>query len=109
MQETPKFLGHGVCDATNRSTTTNYFLAEASCIFKEIKALYLRQNVIPQDLRGLGIQLSRLEKEQMKNGFLKDFLNNSKKNDANIKQEAQQKSEFNEQLAKSNVKNKNNG
>lgn len=78
MQETAKFLGHGVCDAINRSTTTNYLLYEASNIFKEIKTIYLRQNLTPNDLRGIGIQLSRLEKENSTtNGVLKKFLTNT--------------------------------
>lgn len=52
-------------------------LHEPDNIFKEIKVLYNRLNVVPSDLRGLGIHLSRLEKEQATNAVLHNFLKNS--------------------------------
>nr|XP_022907098.1 DNA repair protein REV1 [Onthophagus taurus] len=73
--ETAKYLGCGVCDALSRSTTTNFYLDSSETIFKEAKSLYQKLGVIPEDLRGVGIQLSRLEKvNKVVNNAMRNFL-----------------------------------
>lgn len=50
----------------------------------------MRQNITPNDLRGIGIQLSRLEKDNVAtNGILKKFLTNAANN--NCKSDDQSK------------------
>ncbi|GJQ78066.1 Rev1 [Trypoxylus dichotomus] len=78
-KETAKYLGCGVCDAINKSVTTNHYLENSQIIFKEAKNLYERLNIIPEDLRGVGIQLSKLEKISKTNKALAKFLNQSTK------------------------------
>ncbi|XP_039275828.1 DNA repair protein REV1 [Nilaparvata lugens] len=60
-EETAKFLGHGVCDNVAKSSTLNLPVSDASSILREVILIYKRLKVNPQDLRGVGIQLSRLE------------------------------------------------
>ncbi|KAK9703060.1 BRCA1 C Terminus (BRCT) domain [Popillia japonica] len=74
-KETAKYLGCGVCDAINKSITTSYYLENPQHIFKEAKNLYERLSIIPEDLRGVGIQLSKLEKIAKTNKALAKFLN----------------------------------
>lgn len=56
----------------------NHPISDAKIIFKEVKALYEKLNVLPSDLRGLGIQLSKLEKSSSNNAGLSKFLNQAK-------------------------------
>ncbi|KAI4454561.1 dna repair protein rev1 [Holotrichia oblita] len=74
-KETAKYLGCGVCDAINKSITTSYYLENPQHIFKEAKNLYERLSIVPDDLRGVGIQLSKLEKISRTNKALAKFLN----------------------------------
>ncbi len=60
-EETSKFLGHGVCDSVSRSCTLSSATREAKVIAREAKLLGNAMNVKCQDLRGIGIQLSKLE------------------------------------------------
>lgn len=54
----------------------NYYMENPQAIFKEAKSLYDRLNIIPEDLRGVGIQLSKLEKICLKpNKAMAMFLN----------------------------------
>lgn len=72
--ETAKFLGHGFCDSINKSVTTTYAINDSQAIFKEVKAIYDKLNVVFADLRGVGIQLSKLEKIGPANTVLSKFL-----------------------------------
>ncbi|KAF5284254.1 hypothetical protein FQR65_LT00254 [Abscondita terminalis] len=74
--ETAKFLGCGICNTINRSTTTGGLIADAATIYKEAKNLFEKVNVAPHELRGVGIQLTRLEKAAPTNSVLKRFLQN---------------------------------
>lgn len=73
-QETAKFLGCGVCNAVNRSTTSGSLISDATTIYKEAKTLFERINAPPSELRGVGIQLTKLEKTPPVNSVLSRFL-----------------------------------
>ncbi|CAG9767888.1 unnamed protein product [Ceutorhynchus assimilis] len=72
--ETAKFLGHGVCDVINKSSPNNIFFSNADIIYREAKAVYDKLNVPFAELRGVGIHLSKLEKNAPINNPLSDFL-----------------------------------
>ncbi|KAJ8967009.1 hypothetical protein NQ314_003126 [Rhamnusium bicolor] len=71
--ETAKFLGHGVCDSLTKSTTSNVIINDPQIIYKETKSLYDKINPVFSDLRGIGIQLSKLEKIAPINTTLSNF------------------------------------
>ncbi|XP_044764576.1 DNA repair protein REV1 [Coccinella septempunctata] len=71
--ETAKFLGHGICDSLSKSTPTN--ITDVKTVFREVKQLYDKFDVPFVDLRGVGIQLSKLEKTGPTNAVMKNFLN----------------------------------
>ncbi|KAF5284610.1 hypothetical protein FQA39_LY16968 [Lamprigera yunnana] len=73
-QEPAKFLGCGVCNTINRSTTTGGLITDSATIYKEAKNLFERINVVPCELRGIGIQLTKLEKAPPTNSALKQLL-----------------------------------
>ncbi|KAF2886251.1 hypothetical protein ILUMI_19922, partial [Ignelater luminosus] len=73
-KETAKFLGCGICNSVNRSTTTGSLLSDATTIYKEAKTLFERINAPPSELRGVGIQLTKLEKTPPVNSALSRFL-----------------------------------
>ncbi|KAL1489436.1 hypothetical protein ABEB36_014331 [Hypothenemus hampei] len=72
--ETAKFLGHGVCDSITKSSTSNIIYSKAEIIFKEVKGIYDKLNIPFAELRGIGIQLTKLEKISEMNKALNDFL-----------------------------------
>ncbi|XP_064084428.1 DNA repair protein Rev1-like [Macrobrachium nipponense] len=59
--ETAKFMGHGVCDNIAKSTSLGIATSSASTIEREVMMLLRQIKVPPQDFRGVGIQVSRLE------------------------------------------------
>ncbi|XP_026280569.1 DNA repair protein REV1 [Frankliniella occidentalis] len=59
--ETAKFMGHGVCDNITRSSTLSRPVCDADTIAGEVLQMMKKLNVNPCDLRGIGIQISRLE------------------------------------------------
>lgn len=67
-------MGCGVCNAINRSTTSNGLIADAATVFNEAKVLFEKVKAVPQDLRGVGIQLTKLEKMPPVNTVLSKFL-----------------------------------
>ncbi|KAL3270733.1 hypothetical protein HHI36_021258 [Cryptolaemus montrouzieri] len=72
--ETAKFLGHGICDSLSKSITSNVAITDVKTIFKEAKQLYDKFNVPFEDLRGVGIQLSKLEKIGPTSSVMSNFL-----------------------------------
>uniref|UniRef100_A0AAR5Q402 DNA repair protein REV1 n=1 Tax=Dendroctonus ponderosae TaxID=77166 RepID=A0AAR5Q402_DENPD len=72
--ETAKFLGHGVCDAITKSSTANLVFSTSEVIYKEAKAIYDKLNVSFAELRGVGIQLTKLEKNAPINKAMSNFL-----------------------------------
>lgn len=55
-----KFMGHGICDNIARSFTLPTVTDDAQIISKQCEVLLKQLNVIPQDMRGMGIQVSKL-------------------------------------------------
>ena len=55
-----KFMGHGICDNVARSCTLPTVTDEAQVIAKQCHALLKQLSVTPEDVRGMGIQVSKL-------------------------------------------------
>lgn len=85
--ETAKFMGHGFCDNVTKSTT----LLTSTCDLKIIKETVFNiknvLNVPPQELRGIGIQISKLNVIQNKQNPLKSLF---EKVEAKRRQESKQ-------------------
>lgn len=60
-------MGHGICDSFSKSVN-NVHIADAKTIYNETKLLYGKFKVDYKELRGIGIQLSKLEKVQSSTG-----------------------------------------
>jgi DNA repair protein REV1 len=61
-EETAKFLGHGLCDSFSKGCTLSLATNESSMIKREVLSLMRLLKTDPKDLRGIGIQVSKLEK-----------------------------------------------
>lgn len=72
-------MGHGICDSLSKSTTCSNYITDASVIYREIKKIYEKCNVDFGELRGLGIQLTKLEKIAIINPALNKFLQQESK------------------------------
>ncbi|KAK5638274.1 hypothetical protein RI129_012569 [Pyrocoelia pectoralis] len=72
--EPAKFLGCGACNTITRSTTSVGLINDSATVYREAKILLERCNVIPSELRGVGIQLTRLETAPPVNTAIKRFL-----------------------------------
>ncbi|XP_044261651.1 DNA repair protein Rev1 [Tribolium madens] len=81
--ETAKFLGHGLCDSVSKSVTIAHHISDVKILQREIRSLYEKMNVNYGELRGLGVQLTKLEKLAPINPTLSNFLQQeSKKSDS---------------------------
>lgn len=70
-----KFMGHGFCDNIARSFTLPTVTDEAQVISKQCHALLKQLSVTPEDMRGMGIQVSKLTDKNAKNSrSLFDFM-----------------------------------
>lgn len=76
--ETAKFLGHGFCNVVNKSTSLNTATNNIDIITKEVVSLCKKMNVDPQEMRGIGIQITKLEPTTSKPliGAINKFLRN---------------------------------
>lgn len=63
--EAPKFLGHGICDSFNRSTPLPRLTDDSDVIFNTAWKLISALKVKPDQLRGLGVSLQKLESKDM--------------------------------------------
>ncbi|KNC25926.1 hypothetical protein FF38_03680 [Lucilia cuprina] len=81
--ETSKFMGHGVCDHITKSVSLSEFTNDLEtitrCILTTMKAL----NLPPHELRGIGIQLSKLDdpteqQEKPKENIIKNMFSKVK-------------------------------
>jgi hypothetical protein len=61
-----KFLGHGVADSKSKSMQLNAFTNDSSVIFKNSLNLLAALNIPAHELRGIGIQVSKLDEETNK-------------------------------------------
>lgn len=59
--ETAKFLGHGYCDVINKSVSLQNATNDLEIITKEVISLCKKQNVDPTEMRGIGIQVTKLD------------------------------------------------
>ncbi|CAL1262658.1 unnamed protein product [Larinioides sclopetarius] len=62
--ETAKFMGHGVCDNLSHSVSLKSATDSSQVISKECCAIARSLKIKPQDYRGVGIQISKLESIQ---------------------------------------------
>ncbi|XP_065362220.1 DNA repair protein Rev1 [Calliphora vicina] len=81
--ETSKFMGHGVCDHITKSVSLSEFTNDLEtitrCILTTMKAL----NLPPHELRGIGIQLTKLDdpteqQEKPKENIIKNMFSKVK-------------------------------
>ena len=62
-RETSKFLGHGICDAASRSGNLSSATRDAAVIGREVRTLHAQMGKAVEDLRGVGIHVTKLEKD----------------------------------------------
>ncbi|PAA60819.1 hypothetical protein BOX15_Mlig014549g2 [Macrostomum lignano] len=59
-QETAKFGGHGVCNTVNKSVALPLDTDDARLLLQECMIIVRQLRLAPQDMRGLGIHMTRL-------------------------------------------------
>ncbi|KAK3073097.1 deoxycytidyl transferase [Teratosphaeriaceae sp. CCFEE 6253] len=60
-RDPPKHLGHGKCDTVNKSVQLGVATSEVEVIAKEIIAMMRSFAISPGELRGIGVQMQKLE------------------------------------------------
>ncbi|KAF7895323.1 hypothetical protein EAF00_007137 [Botryotinia globosa] len=68
----PKFLGHGSCDTFNKSIVLGVATNDALIIGREAISILRSYGFSPGELRGLGVQMTKLEPVKFSNGSLLD-------------------------------------
>lgn len=68
----PKSLGHGKCDTFNKSVTLGVATNSAEVIGREAISILRSYNFSPGELRGLGVQMTKLEPFKMTGGKAPD-------------------------------------
>ncbi|XP_031832389.2 rev1 DNA directed polymerase [Nomia melanderi] len=83
-KETAKFMGHGLCDYMTKSKNLIAPIDDADIIAKEVIGLWNQMLKAPEDARGIGIQITRLEilKSKSRDMTLRNFVNKAKDNSA---------------------------
>ncbi|XP_053608888.1 DNA repair protein REV1 [Plodia interpunctella] len=79
--ETAKFMGHGFCDVINKSTSLSNATNDVEIITREVISLCKKQNIDPKEMRGIGIQINKLEmisSNKNSKGAISKFLSNTK-------------------------------
>ncbi|KAL2718327.1 DNA repair protein Rev1 isoform X1 [Vespula squamosa] len=78
--ETVKFMGHGLCDFITKSKNLMSAIDDLTIITKEIIGIWNQLHQTPKDMRGIGIQISRLEiqKNKSNDNNLMNFINKAK-------------------------------
>lgn len=81
--ETAKFMGHGFCDNVTKSTTLASFTNELDVIVRTVFAIKNSLDISPSELRGIGIQISKLDggasnRPQAKTNSLKSLFEKAK-------------------------------
>lgn len=61
--ETSKFMGHGVCDNQTKSVSLSEFTCDLEVITRTVLATMRSLNIPPHELRGMGIQITKLNEE----------------------------------------------
>lgn len=87
--ETAKFLGHGFCDVINKSVSLVTATNDSEIILKEVISLCKKLNIDPKEMRGIGIQITKLElvntRQEKSRGAISKFLTNVVKVERNEK------------------------
>lgn len=75
-KETEKFMGHGLCDYITKSKNLISPINDVDIITKEVITLWNQMQKVPEDARGIGIQISRLEisKNKSRGTILTNFI-----------------------------------
>ncbi|XP_076285625.1 rev1 DNA directed polymerase [Lasioglossum baleicum] len=75
-KETAKFMGHGLCDYMTKSKNLIASIDDPDIIAKEVITLWNQMLKVPEDARGIGIQVTRLEilKSKSRDMTLKGFF-----------------------------------
>ncbi|KAA8574632.1 hypothetical protein EYC84_003883 [Monilinia fructicola] len=68
----PKFLGHGNCDTFNKSIVLGVATNDAEIIGREAISVLRSYGFSPGELRGLGVQMTKLEPVKSTNGIIFD-------------------------------------
>lgn len=74
--ETAKFMGHGFCDNVTKSTTLASYTSELSVITDTVFNIKTILNVPVHELRGIGIQISKLNTVSLNDANKKNALKN---------------------------------
>ncbi|XP_043252176.1 DNA repair protein REV1 isoform X2 [Colletes gigas] len=82
-KESAKFMGHGLCDYITKSKNLIAAIDDVDIITKEIITLWNQIQKVPEDARGIGIQITRLEilKNKSRDTRLTSFINKNKQCD----------------------------
>lgn len=88
--ETAKFMGHGFCDVINKSVSLNNATNDVHIITTEVISLCQKQKINPKEMRGIGIQITKLESTNVKStkGAINKFLTTKPVNKDNQKETA---------------------
>ncbi|XP_039309351.1 DNA repair protein REV1 isoform X2 [Solenopsis invicta] len=80
-KEAAKFMGHGLCNYITKSKNLIAAVNDINIIKKEVINIWNQLHLIPEDMRGIGIQISRLEmyKTKQAKSNLINFFNKTKK------------------------------
>ncbi|KAJ8304491.1 hypothetical protein KUTeg_018074 [Tegillarca granosa] len=70
-QETAKFMGHGICNNTSKSVMLPIATDDSKIISRECITILRNLKVKATDLRGIGIQVQKLEPSTVKNNNVK--------------------------------------
>ena len=73
-EETAKFLGHGLCDSFSKGSTLSHPTSDSNVIKREVMLLMKMLKTDPKDLRGIGIQVGKLEKNDNKGSSTPSIL-----------------------------------
>ncbi|CAG4951069.1 unnamed protein product [Parnassius apollo] len=75
--ETAKFMGHGFCNVINKSSSLPNSTNDIEIITKEVISLCKKQKIDPKEMRGVGIQVTRLEplNAKLTKGGISKFFN----------------------------------
>ena len=89
-QETVKFMGHGICDSFSKSFSFNSPTNDHQIITKEainvLKSFIQANDIRVEDLRGIGIQLSKFETATKSQGNILNFINKPSTSSSNAHQ-----------------------
>lgn len=79
--ETAKFMGHGPCNYITKSKNLIAAVDDVNIIRKEVVNIWNQLHLTPEDMRGIGIQISRLEicKTKQNKGNLINFFSKTAK------------------------------